>query len=125
MITIMTVTITDLTTEGKDFAQTAIHYCAPSSCACTGGGTVWAMWASGPLTFATVWAWPTHFLRLCFCVFFRRKKNVSESPPPPHQLFQPWPTHFQNRSAAPVCLSIRHGRCGTYECAVEWQKCEL
>ena len=34
MIAIMTVTITDLTKEGKDFAQTAIHYCAPSSCAC-------------------------------------------------------------------------------------------
>ena len=35
----------------------------------TGGGTVWAMWASGPPTFSTVWAWPTHFLRSFFFFF--------------------------------------------------------
>ena len=59
----------------------------------SGGGTVWAMWASGPPTFLTVWAWPTHvwhyFLLFLFCLS-----------PLIVDFFQDWPTHFQNRSAA-------------------------
>ena len=36
----------------------------------TGSGTVWAMWASGPPTFSTVWAWPTHFFVFLLFFFF-------------------------------------------------------
>ena len=51
----------------------------------TGGGTVWAMWASGPPTFSTVWAWPTHFLRSFFFFFLLVTTpvlNIKIVPPP-------------------------------------------
>ena len=60
----------------------------------SGGGTVWAMWASGPPTLLTVCrAWPTHFLLFLFCLS-----------PLIIDFFQDWPTHFQNRSAAAAGL---------------------
>ena len=37
-----------------------------------------------------------------------RKKMCRSPPPPPpaHQLFKAWPTHFSNRSTAPVSVSL-------------------
>ena len=54
----------------------------------SGSGTVWAMWASGPPTFWTVYFWH-YFLLFLFCL----SPLIIDS-------FQDWPTHFQNRSAA-------------------------
>ena len=59
----------------------------------SGGGTVWAMWASGPPTFWTVWAWPTHFWHYFLLFLFCLSPLIIN-------FFQDWPTHFQNRSAA-------------------------
>ena len=79
----------------------------------SGGGTVWAMWASVPPTFSTVWAWPTHFWHdlffllvtsgpSCRTIPYTQKKNVSDYPPPPpaHQLF--------SGLAHPLLKSFRH-----------------
>ena len=60
----------------------------------SGGGTVWAMWASGPPTFLTVWAWPTYFWHYFLLFLFCLSPLIID-------FFQDWPTHFQNRSAAP------------------------
>ena len=57
------------------------------------------MWASGPPTFLTVWAWPTHFWHYFLLFLFCLSPLIIN-------FFQDWPTHFQNRSATAECGSF-------------------
>ena len=49
---------------------------------------------NGPPTFLTVWAWPTHFWHYFLLFLFCLSPLIID-------FYQDWPTHFQNRSAAP------------------------
>ena len=77
--------------------QSIHQLCIFPQCITSGGGTVWAMWASGPPTFLTVWAWPTHFWHYFLLLLFCLSPLIID-------FFQDWPTHFQNRSAAAVTV---------------------
>ena len=68
----------------------------------SGGRTVWAMWASGPPTFVTVWAWPTHFWHyFLFFAYHHWSSTFSRTGPPTFKIVPPplslmvWDGHVQ------------------------------
>ena len=85
-------TLSSFTVNQGDFAYTTIKYDVwlLYSLTTSGGGTVWA---SGPHTLLTVWAWPTHFWHYFLLFLFCLSPLIID-------FFQDWPTHFQNRSAS-------------------------
>ena len=92
----------------------------------------WAKGASGPPTFfffnlllLLLLLFARHHRgRACMrttptCIKYKCWKKFRPPPPPPHQLFQNWPTHFQNRSAAPVEEPVIEKTLHANEC-VRW-----